>query len=499
MSCSEAVALDDVSFRYLDESEIAGREQEPSETGSRVCGVSLSVAHGSCTVLCGRSGDGKSTVLRLIDGLAGTFFPGERKGTVLVGGTEVLDLSPRQRTEGMGVVMQDPRSQFFMGTVADEIAFSLENLGTEPGATVARVREAAELCGVKELLSEKLTELSSGQKQRVALAAAIACRPGILVLDEPTSNLDAAGSEALVGILARLKGEGVAIVVSEHRLHRFLPVADEFVCMRSGRVAARWGADEFARLSLADVSRFCLRHPDMAVAREGKARPDLPAWRLEGVTFAYPSTGRGISRVDAEFPLGRVTVVCGSNGTGKTTLAKVMVGAAREQQGRVTRDGVALSPRKRRRLSYFVMQDADYQLYAGSVADEVVLGRKVDEALKARAWEALAAFDLADLADRHPASLRSSSFLMSLRAGWTDAACRKSRNGAESLLLTAKRWSLSPMTKCLRGWRATGLSICRLQRKKGEVSWTPLLLGTATRVRARSRNCFISCGPTREK
>lgn len=405
MSCSEAVELDDVSFRYLDESEIAGQEQEPSETGSRVCGVSLSVAHGSCTVLCGRSGDGKSTVLRLIDGLAGTFFPGERKGAVLVGGTEVLDLSPRQRTEGMGVVMQDPRSQFFMGIVADEIAFSLENLGTEPGATVARVREAAELCGVKDLLSEKLTELSSGQKQRVALAAAIACRPGILVLDEPTSNLDAAGSEALVGILARLKGEGVAIVVSEHRLHQLLPVADEFVCMRLGRVAARWGVDEFARLSLADVSRFGLRHPDMAVAREGEARPDLPAWRLEGVTFVYPSTKRGIRKVDAEFPLGCVTVVCGGNGTGKTTLAKVLVGAAREQQGRVTRGGVALSPRKRRRLSYFVMQDADYQLYAGSVADEVVLGRKVDEALKARAWEALAAFDLADLSDRHPASL----------------------------------------------------------------------------------------------
>ena len=91
-------------------------------------------------------------------------------------------------------------------------------------------------------LPERLTELSSGQKQRVALAAAIACRPRILVLDEPTSNLDAAGSEALVRILARLKDEGVAIVVSEHRLHRFLPVADEFVCMRSGRIAARWSA-----------------------------------------------------------------------------------------------------------------------------------------------------------------------------------------------------------------------------------------------------------------
>ena len=323
---------------------------------------------------------------------------------------------------------------------------------------------------MKALLSEKLTELSSGQKQRVALAAAIACRPGILVLDEPTSNLDAAGSEALVGILARLKGEGVAIVVSEHRLHRFLPVADEFVCMRSGRVAARWDADEFARLSLADASRFGLRHPDMAVARESEAVPDLSAWRLEGVTFAYPSTGRGISRVDAEFPLGCVTVVCGGNGTGKTTLAKVLVGAAREQQGRVTRDGVALSPRKRRLLSYFVMQDADYQLYAGSVADEVVLGRKVDEALKARAWEALAAFDLADLSDRHPASLSggqkqrvtlaaaycSDAELVVLdepTSGLDGRGMGKWRRGAESSPRAARRWPSSPTTIRSRGWQ----------------------------------------------
>lgn len=95
----------------------------------------------------------------------------------------------------------------------------------------------------------------------------------------------------------------------------------------------------------------------------------------------------------------------GGNGSGKTTLAKVLVGASRPQKGLITRDGKALSPRERRHLSYFVMQDADYQLYAGGVADEVVLGRRVDGVLKARAWEALDAFDLKDLADRHPASL----------------------------------------------------------------------------------------------
>lgn len=405
MSASHAVVLDGVSFRYLDEAELAAQERPEESHESCVRGVKLDIPAGTCTILCGRSGDGKSTVLRLIDGLAGTFFPRERKGAVLVGGTDVLDISPRQRTESMGVVMQDPRSQFFMGTVADEIAFSLENLGIDPSTTVERVREAANLCGVDGLLTEKLTELSSGQKQRVALAAAIACRPRILVLDEPTSNLDRAGSEGLVGILARLKEEGVAIVVSEHRLHRFLPVADQFVCMRSGRIAARWSVGEFATLSNDDVAEFGLRHPGMRIEKRDKPKADVPAWRLEEATYVYPSTKRGIRQVSAEFPLGAVTVVCGGNGTGKTTLAKVLVGAAREQRGCVMREGVRLSPKERRRLSYFVMQDADYQLYAASVADEVVLGRKVDESLRKRAQAALEAFDLADLADRHPASL----------------------------------------------------------------------------------------------
>lgn len=118
-----ALAFCDVSFRYVDEAEQEDSASADDAGGSRVEDVSFEVRAGSCTVLCGRSGDGKSTVLRLADGLAGTFFPGVRMGSVLVSGTEVLSLSARGRTEAMGVVMQDPRSQFFMGTVGDEIAF----------------------------------------------------------------------------------------------------------------------------------------------------------------------------------------------------------------------------------------------------------------------------------------------------------------------------------------------------------------------------------------
>ncbi|MDU1881008.1 MAG: ABC transporter ATP-binding protein, partial [Eggerthella sp.] len=347
-----AVLLDRASFRYVDESE-RGLEAEAGSaapaSGSRVDDVSLSVAPGRCLVLCGRSGDGKSTVLRLVDGLAGTFFPGDLTGVVEVCGADVRRLAPRERTERLGVVMQDPRSQFFMGTVGDEIAFSAENLGVDPAETVRRVHAAAETCGVEGLLGEKLSELSSGQKQRVALAAAIACGPAVLVLDEPTSNLDAQGSEALVRILAELKRRGTAVVVSEHRLHQLLPVADAYVCLRAGRVVERWSADAFARLGLEDAAAYGLRHPDMAAPAPGVGgvAPAASGWRVEGLTYRYPSTKRGIRDFDAAFACGAVTVIEGPNGAGKTTLAKVLCGATREQAGRVTFDGRPVPRRER--------------------------------------------------------------------------------------------------------------------------------------------------------
>ena len=186
------VQMLDASFSYgLDEErdELGGKEGPAGDVAQRaVDGVSLHVEPGSCLVLCGASGSGKSTVLRMIEGLAGSFFPGALSGRVMACGCDVQSWDARARAESMGVVMQDPRSQFFMGTVFDEIAFTSENLGVSPDKTVERVRGAAALCRVDALLGEELTQLSSGQKQRVALAAAIAKVPRLLALDEPTSR-----------------------------------------------------------------------------------------------------------------------------------------------------------------------------------------------------------------------------------------------------------------------------------------------------------------------
>ena len=244
----------------------------------------------------------------------------------------------------------------------------------------------------------------------------------------------------------------MALIISEHRLHQFLPVADEFVYLQEGRIAARWDVEKFTSLSEHETAKFGLRHPDMKSDSEIKSYPakDADGWHMTDVTYLYPSTKRGIKGITAEFPFGSVTVICGENGTGKTTLAKVLVGAAREQRGIVARNGKHLSRKERRLLSYFVMQDVDYQLYAGSVADEVVLGRQVDDALKARAWEALTAFGLTDLADdirpvfpagrssasylqRHTAQMPSLLYLTSPQADLTDTGCTRWCIGAANL------------------------------------------------------------------
>ena len=455
------VRMFDASFAYGSSDENGGPEvdgacgsSEDKSIGAR--GISLCVEAGECLVLCGSSGSGKSTVLRMIDGLAGTFFPGVLAGRIEVCGCDVRDWSARSRAASLGVVMQDPRSQFFMDTVFDEIAFASENLGIAPDETIARVKHAARLTGVTDLLEENLTQLSSSQKQRVALAAAIAGKPSLLLLDEPTSNLDDEGARILVDIIANLKRQGIALVISEHRLHRFAPVADAYLCLSDGRIAKRWSAEEFMGLSADEVAVYGLRHPD--AEREGTysarslAKPKSPVlhaaklsdphvlhagdhsahmrlrpagasgrsnasslwnatltkgsdWSVRDLVYEYPSTKRGVRGVSARFASGAVTVVSGVNGVGKTTLARVLCGTLREQGGRVLRSDEPISRSDRRRSSYFVMQDADYQLYAGSVADEVVLGRGMDEELKNRAWTALDAFGLRDLADRHPLSL----------------------------------------------------------------------------------------------
>ena len=420
-----------VSFCY-------GEEDAKGGTDACIDGMSFEIRAGECVVLCGRSGAGKSTVLRLIDGLAPAFYEGTLHGSVTVAGREPAAMTPEQRVRTFGVVFQDPRSQFFMNSVQDEIAFSAENIGLAPRAVQEKVREAAALLNIEPLLCRTVDALSAGQKQRVAIAAALILSPDILILDEPVSNLDAEGSRILIGLLAEIKRRGTTIVISEHRLHAFLEIADSFLHIEHGRVAHRWTAAEFARLPEDELRRFGFRYPGMAELplRRKKIRAAERAVEAAGrtaetmrsalcasnVTYLYkpvragvnecgeknaagPEPACGIRNISLAFPHGSVTALTGENGAGKTTLCKVLCGLLRQKSGSVTLNGRELSCAERRRISYFVMQDADYQLSSDSVINELLLGREPSQDNKRRTEEALELFHLQEVRNRHPASL----------------------------------------------------------------------------------------------
>ncbi|GAA1695703.1 energy-coupling factor ABC transporter ATP-binding protein [Microbacterium sediminicola] len=378
--------------------------------------VDLDIDVGEVVVLCGASGSGKSTALRLMNGLIPHFHDeGVLTGAVTVGALSTTTVELDEIGLITGTVLQHPRRQFFTDSAPEELAFAMENFGFE--REVMRDRVTEDLAALARALpvGQKLSLLSGGQQQQVAISASTAHGPALLLLDEPSSNLSADAVSRLVATLAELKSRGVTIVIAEHRLRYLQDLVDRVIVMRDGRIDVVWSAEEFRLV------------PDEVLAREGlrgeirtAALPPIPATgasvvdptpvtedtapglRLTGVRCRFGGK-TALDIEDALFAAGEVTAVRGVNGAGKTTLARVITGLQRST-GAVTLDGKVLSRRARQRSSAIVMQDVQRQLFTESVEAEIELAR-ADRHDQTDAAGILAALDLSHLAERHPLSL----------------------------------------------------------------------------------------------
>jgi energy-coupling factor transporter ATP-binding protein EcfA2 len=222
--------------------------------------VTLDLAPGSFTVVAGASGSGKSTLLRAACGLVPHFHGGDVEGELNVGGLDVRDHGPGELAAVCGTVLQEPETQVVMGGVRAEVALALEHRGEGATAVARAVEEVALALGIERLLDRRVETLSGGELQRVALAAALAGSPALLVLDEPTSQLDPVAGDELVWLLRRLNEEwGVAVLLAEHRLERCLPAADRALAMDHGAVVADAPPAEF--LAWAAAERPALATP----------------------------------------------------------------------------------------------------------------------------------------------------------------------------------------------------------------------------------------------
>jgi energy-coupling factor transport system ATP-binding protein len=336
--------------------------------------VSLEVEPGEVVALLGPSGGGKSTLLRALAGLVPHFHGGVFSGRVRVGGLDTYRCSPADLAGTVATLFQDPEDQVVLTRVANEVAFGLENLGTPPAEIGPRALEALAAVGAAHLVERPVAELSGGELQRVCLAAVLALRPGLLLLDEPTSQLDPDGAAAAIELA---RESGAAVVVSEQRPERVLEACDRVLFLADGRLGS--GLPDAWRPRRADLPR---------AEPSGKA-----VCRLEGVSFAY-GTKPVVTDASLQVGRGEIVALVGPNGSGKTTLAKLATGLLEPAAGGVERTGRAC----------YLSQDPGRYLVRERADEEVALAVGGD---LARARRALASVGLAGFEARHPRDLSS--------------------------------------------------------------------------------------------
>ena len=251
--------------------------------------MTLTVEPGEFVVLAGGSGSGKSTLLRAASGLVPHFHGGDFAGRLVCGGLDTREHGPAELAAVAGTLFQDPETQVVMGSVRSELAFPLENRGWSAAAVARGVEEAALALGIAALLDRSTRELSGGELQRVALGAALAGRPRLLLLDEPTSQLDPVAGDELLGVLRRINEEwGTAVLLAEHRLERCLPAADRVIALRRRRARLRRHARGVRRLGAARAP--AARHPPVRARR----RPRAPGHGQGRPPSALASRPRGV-------------------------------------------------------------------------------------------------------------------------------------------------------------------------------------------------------------
>ena len=395
--------------------------------------VDLDIAPGERVLVLGPSGSGKSTLMGGLAGLLGGAEEGEATGTLTVDG-----VAPAEARGRVGLLMQDPEAQVVLARVGDDVAFGMENLGVAREEIWPRVENSLEAVGLSVPLDHSTTELSGGQKQRLALASILAMGPGLLLLDEPTANLDPSGvAEVRAAVEKVVERTGATVVVVEHRVDVWASLVDRVIVVADGAIAADGPLDEVLEqqgdalrergiwLPGDDVAAEVGPAPEVPPASsvgaeegaEGGARGATPIARVTDLTIGYDASAPVRSGIDLTIERGVSTCIVGANGAGKSTFALTLAGLLPPLAGTVeveTADGTAGDPHEWSskqllgRMS-MVFQEPEYQFLAPTVAEELAIGPRAagltDEEIAPLVDEHLEALGLTKLARANPMTL----------------------------------------------------------------------------------------------
>ena len=427
-----------------------------AERSAGVYGIDLQVPAGQVVLLCGLSGCGKTTITRLINGLAPAYYAGALEGQVLIDGRDSASVTLYELSQKVGSVFQNPRSQFFSLDSTSEIAFGCENTGVPREEMYRRIGQVSRDLDMDNLLDRNLFALSGGEKQKIACASAAAMQPVIFVLDEPSSNLDLRSIANLKAVIRKWKEQGKTVVIAEHRLYYLMEAADRAIYMENGRIVQDVPIAEFLKVDTETLHRKGLRSQKAVEYTPRCTREAFPEGTFECapagkspafdcasvesppapecvspeeafvcdpaekppvferyVTFSGLAFSYGKKCVldipELKIPSGAVTGVLGFNGAGKSTLARVICGLEKRAKGVLNDSGKSYTAKARLKKSYMVMQDVNHQLFTESVIEEILLSMDVSdvsgEAARQKALDILEAMNLSEFKEVHPMAL----------------------------------------------------------------------------------------------
>ncbi|EMB44681.1 ABC transporter ATP-binding protein [Treponema denticola] len=397
------VELKNVSFCY-------GSENAECMYASSLKNIDLTVKTGECVLLTGPSGCGKTTILRLINGLIPHFYPGALSGDILIDGGSVKERELYDTALIIGTVFQNPRTQFYNVDTTGELAFGCENRGLPEQEIYTRIDRTVAHFRMASLMDRNIFRLSDGEKQKIACASVNVSKPKIILLDEPSANLDYTATLMLRELILRWKAEGKTIIAAEHRIAYLWDIIDRAVILRDGEIVGEFTGNGKEELTQNQLTQMGLR----TTVTESPAEMQMDSFRegdrpitLRNFHFAYRGEKKNIVDIPIlQIAAGQITAIVGANGAGKTSFLNCFCGLEKRCKGTLEYEGKLYDSKSRKKLCFMVMQDTGNQLFTESVLDEVLISLKKGTANeKETAMEIIRNLDLADFADRHPQSL----------------------------------------------------------------------------------------------
>lgn len=385
------ITLDHICYAY------------PQSSKENLDDITMEIQDGEAVALIGLSGCGKTTITRILNGLAYTFFSGKMEGSISLNGIDPSKKELYEIGRVIGSIFQNPKSQFFAEVVEDEIAFGLENYGIERTEIVKRITDSLRMINGETLRTRNLFQLSSGERQKVAIASINALDPPVYVFDEPSANLDMASVEALKRLMALLKKKGKTLIVSEHRIYYLKDIIDRYYYIEDGKIIRSYTKDTFEHSPVEFFQGLGLRLYSLdCIELHGKTMSGTRRLKIDNISFSYNRQSL-LKNLSYCFISGIIYGIIGGNGAGKSTFAKVLSGLLREKHGSIYSCGRAhcndtkLSCHTRRKKIYYLSNNLDSNLFEVSAAEELRLNDPAADTAKI-----LKDYCLDNVADTHP-------------------------------------------------------------------------------------------------